>query len=141
MSAPTTSVTAPTTPAGPPRGARLLAAAMLAAPLGYLGALCLYAVARTHATHAELLTEPVDPKDFVPGWLLPGYVLVFLAVTYGQLPALLLLLAGAPHLAVPRVRARRGTWWLVLVAALATCAYLVVSVTPFGFALNQWILD
>ncbi|GII21728.1 hypothetical protein [Planosporangium mesophilum] len=120
---------------------RLLATAMLVAPVGYLGALCLYGVARLSWSHAGLLGTPVDPKDLVPAPLMLGYVVVSLAVLHGQLPAAMLLVVGVPQLGLPAARADRATRWLLLMAVLATGAYLAASFTPFGADLRRWIAD
>jgi hypothetical protein len=44
-------------------------------------------------------------------------------------------------LALPPVRADRRAWRLLLVATLATVAFLLISAMPFGADLRGWFLD
>jgi hypothetical protein len=134
-------------PAATGRGVRWLAVAMLVLPLAYLAALCLYGWGRLDVGHTELISGGHDPKDLVPfgvDWFGPpllAYGVVVLTVMVGPLPGTVLALVAAVTLALPPVRADRRAWWLLLVATLATVAFLLISAVPFGADLRGWFLD
>jgi hypothetical protein len=70
-----------------------------------------------------------------------GYGVVALTVMVGPLAGILLALVGAMALALPPVRADRRAWRRLLVATLATAAFLLISATHFGADLRGWFLD
>lgn len=88
--------------------------------------------------------ERPEPMGLLPdlgGVELLLYLLVFLSVVLGAALGGLLSLAGLVLLAnAPAWRERTRLMWTLAGFTALSLAYLIVSVTPFGASLQQWLL-
>jgi hypothetical protein len=73
------------------------------------------------------------------------YLVVSLSVLLGWLYAAVTVVVSVPLLALHRLRpsstASRKLWWTLLAATIGAVAVIVVTFTPFGGMVGQWMVD
>jgi hypothetical protein len=112
--------------------------AIPAAMVACVGGVYLAGLAHAGSHTALVGPPPIDPKEVVPVWV---HGLAMLVVALGWPYTVIIGAIGLGNLFRPSVRARRGTW-LLLLAGTATCAVLLaVMFHPALDELFVWLAD
>jgi hypothetical protein len=119
----------------------LVYAQLILAATYYLGVGGLYVYVSARTGWQGWLGPDNDPKDYWPSIVGLLYVPVAFAGWVGFVFAFPLSIAGGVVLALPRVRARRGTWLALLAGTVLCVGMVAVMFTPLGQHVQAWMLD